>query len=438
MFVAADEHWQAQQVQRQLARRRSAIAEAWNLDDELVLVGAGSPVVIPGRRDRTYRFHAHLEYLYLTDRERPGGVLAYDPKDGWVEFVPPVTRRELLWEGAAAADAPAGTTPVERLAGWLAERKARPVASLGAEVADAPQHDHALSEQLRRELNRLRRAKDELELDRMRRAERATAAGFAKLVALIEPGRSERQLQIELEAEFFRNGADDVAFDTIVASGPNAAVLHFPPTHRPLQAGELVLVDAGAEYRAYDSDVTRTYPVTGVFTAEQRALHGVVLRALAAATERCLPGVEFRDVHRTAQLVIAEGLRDFGLLRGRPESLVESEAVSVFFPHGVGHLVGLGIRDASEILPGRARDEFPPLRLDLPLLQGYVTTIEPGIYVVPALLHDEELRRTHRKTVAWEKADAMIGFGGIRLENNILITAEGHEVLTADVPLSRT
>jgi Xaa-Pro aminopeptidase len=422
-----------QQVELQLARRRTALADGWNLSDEIVLIGAGSPVTIPGRRDRTYPFHAHLEYLYLTDRERPGGVLAYDPKEDWVDFVTPVTRLERLWEGAAE-DEPIGTS-TDELAGWLEARAGRPVACLGASFEQAPPHDEALSEQLRRELNQLRRAKDELELERMGFAERATAAGFARLLELIEPGRTERELQIELEAEFFRHGADDLAFDSIVGSGPNSAVLHFPPTHRRLQPGELVLVDAGAEYRGYDSDITRTYPVSGELTPEQSELHAIVRRALENATERCLPGTEFRDIHRSAQLTIAEGLADLGFLRGTPETLVESEAVSVFFPHGVGHLVGLGIRDASEALPGRERDEFPRLRLDLPLLPGYVTTIEPGIYFVPALVHDSEFRAKHQQEVNWEKTEAMIGFGGLRIENNVLVTDEGYEVLTADVPV---
>jgi Xaa-Pro aminopeptidase len=432
---ASDEQREAQQVERQLARRRLALADAWDLTDEVVLVGAGSRITIPGRGDLTYPFHAHLEYLYLTDRERPGGVLAFDPDEGWDEFVVPITRAERLWEGAAASE-PAGTTAIDELPDWLAKRKGRRLALLGAPIDEAPDHDEALSGELRRRLNHLRRPKDELELERMRRAERATAAGFARLAELIEPGRTERALQIELEAEFFRRGADGVAFYTIVAGGANSAVLHFPPGDRRLQAGELVLVDAGAEYRGYDSDITRTYPVTGDFTAEQRELFGIVERALEEATKRCLPGTEFRDIHRCAQLVIAEGLADFGLLRGRAEDLVASEAVSVFFPHGVGHLVGLGVRDAGEALPGRERDEFPPLRVDLPLLPGYVTTIEPGIYFVPALLHDAGFREKNRDDVNWHKAEAMIGFGGIRIENNVLVTEDGYEVLTADVPLT--
>ena len=361
-------------------------------------------------------------------------MLAFDPSEGWVDFVTPVTRAERLWEGAEEGD-PVGSTPVDELPDWLAKRAGRPVALLGAPFDEVPPHDEARAGELRRRLNHLRRTKDELELERMRFAERATAAGFAALVRRIEPGRTERQLQIELEAEFFRQGADHVAFDTIVASGPNSAVLHFPPTHRKLQGGELVLVDAGAEFHGYDSDITRTYPVSGELTAEQRALYDVVKRALEEATKRCLPGTEFRDVHRTAQLVIAEGLAELGLLRGRAEDLVESEAVSVFFPHGVGHLVGLGIRDAGEALPGRERETFPMLRVDLPLLPGYVTTIEPGIYCVPALLHDAEFREKNGDEVNWDRAESMIAFGGIRIENNVLVTEDGYDVLTADVPV---
>src|SRR5438067_1241599 len=155
MFIAGDENWQAQQVRRQLARRRSALVDAWNLADEIVLIGAGARVPIPGRRDRTYPFHAHLEYLYLTDRERPGGVLAHDPGEGWIDFVTPVTRQERLWEGAADGE-PVGATSIDELAGWLGKREGRPVALLGASFEQAPAHDEELSEQLRRELNQLR------------------------------------------------------------------------------------------------------------------------------------------------------------------------------------------------------------------------------------------------------------------------------------------
>jgi Xaa-Pro aminopeptidase len=256
-------------------------------------------------------------------------------------------------------------------------------------------------------------------------------------VALIAPGLSERKLQIEIEAAFLRNGADGVAYETIVGGGPNSAVLHFPPTSRAVGDGELVLIDAGAEVRGYASDITRTYPASGSLTPEQEALHTLVAASLTAAIEQCRPGTEWLDVHATAAGVIADGLVDFGLLRGDPDALVESGAVTLFFPHGIGHMVGLGIRDAGEVLRGRAgtRPGFPPVRVDLPLEPGHCFTVEPGIYFVPALLQDEERRRKHAGAVDWDRADRMLDFGGIRIEHNVLVTDEGSEILTADVPL---
>jgi Xaa-Pro aminopeptidase len=459
----------------QLKRRRRAVAELWNLDDQAVVIGAGEPVPIPGRGDRTYPYRAHSEYFYLTDRERPGGVLAYDPDEGWIEFVRPVSREELLWEGAPSDGQPG--VALDELDAWLGRRRqqGRPVANLGAPIPGAtaapdqtvagqtvagqtvagqtaagqtgagqtvagqtvrdPTVRDVIAE-LRRALNHVRRQKDPVELERMRAAERATAAGFAAIVPLIAAGRTERDIQIELEAEFFRHGADHLAFDTIVASGANSGVLHFPPTGRRLGDGELVLIDAGGEVRGYASDVTRTYPVSGSFTPEQAALHDLIDRAGQAATSRCRAGTEFRELHRTAALVIAEGLVDFGLLRGQPETLVQSGAVTLFFPHGVGHMVGLGVRDAGEVLPGREPEPgLPGLRADLPLLAGHVVTIEPGLYFVPALLADPDTRARLRDQVNWERADELTGFGGIRIENNVLVTDDGHEVLTGDIPI---
>jgi Xaa-Pro aminopeptidase len=413
-----------------VARRRRAVADAWELTDQVVLIGAGERIPVPGRADRTYPFRAHSEYLYLTDRERPGGVLAFDPEEGWVDFVTPVTREERLWEGAR--DEQHGR-PASELERWLAERRDRPVVWLGAPSAGArPAPDEALARDLRYGLNEIRRRKDEVELERMRVAERATRAGFAAIQPLLSPGRTEREVQIELEAEFLRNGADSLAFDSIVGGGPNSAVLHFPPSGRPFADGELILIDAGG----YASDITRTYPASGSFTPEQAELHALVRKACLAATARCTPGTEWRDVHRTAALVIAEGLADFGLLRGEPESLVERGAQSLFFPHGIGHMVGLGIRDAGEVLKGRPeRDEFPRLRMDLPLLPGHVVTVEPGIYFVPALLGDAGFRQRYRDAVAWDRAESLLGFGGIRIEDDVLVTDGAPEVLTADVPV---
>ena len=426
---------EAPAIERELLRRRAAVAAEWDGVDALVLIGAGEPVGRPGRDDVTYRFEAHSEYYYLTDHDRPGGVLAFDPDEGWVEFVAPITAAERLWEGAPADPPPGPTT--QDFKAFVERRGQRPTAWLGS-APSGVRTDDGLAAELRFGLAAVRRRKDAVELGRMRIAERATSAAFAVAVPLLREGVSEREVQIELEAEAFRHGAETMAYATIVGGGVHSAVLHFAPSGRRFAQNELVLIDAGAQYLGYASDITRTYPVDGRLDPAQQEMHAVVHRAEQLAIARCEPGVEWREVHLTAALAVAEGLTAYGLLRGEPESLVESGAVSLFFPHGVGHLVGLGVRDAGGT-PLRERRNaprpYPNLRIDLPLEPGMVVTVEPGVYFVPTLLTDPENRRRHRDHVNWDRVDRMLDFGGIRIEDNVLVTSDGHEVITADVPL---
>jgi Xaa-Pro aminopeptidase len=429
--VTAEEPHDA--VTEAIERRRRAIEAEWNELGAVVLIGAGDPIPIPGRADRVYPFLAHSEYFYLTDRQRPGAVLAYDPQEGWSEFVRVFSADERLWSGEVSDGV---ATPVSELGPWLEERRGRRVAQLGAPIPNAPS-DAAVAGELRTRMDRVRRRKDALELARMRRAADATRAGFTAVVPFIAPGITERALQIEIEAEFLRHGADTVAYDSIIASGPNAAVLHHLPTQRPLRAGELVLIDAGAECRGYDCDVTRTYPVSGDFSAEQADVYALVLQAQRAAIGRCRAGVEYRDIHLAAALDVAQGLVDAGFLRGNAADLVEQGASALFFPHGIGHMVGLGVRDAGGYLPGRSRSEAPALRflrIDLPLEPGHVVTIEPGVYFPRRVLEDPEIRRQHRDTVVWNRVDKLRGFGGMRIEDNVLILDGGNEVLTRAIP----
>lgn len=422
-------------IERAIERRRAAVAASWQGRDEVVLIGAGELILRPGRDDAAYRFEAHSEYFYLTDRNEPGGVLAFDPADGWTDFRTPITVSDRLWSGAPSDDLKGPTT--EQLPAWLEARASRRVVWLGSAAQDA-QVDSELAQDLRFDLSAVRRAKDQVELARMRAAEQATRAAFDVAAPLLTEGVSEREVQIELEAEAFRHGSEAMAYDTIVGGGVNSAVLHFMPTSRRFCAGELVLIDAGAQCRGYASDVTRTYPVGGTFAGAQQEIHAVVRSAELAAIERCRPGVEWRDVHLVAALSIAAGLAAMGLLRGDPESLVESGAVSLFFPHGIGHLVGLGVRDAGGTPLRERRDApkpYPNLRIDLPLDPGFVVTVEPGVYFVPAILGDPESRRQHRSAVDWDAVDRLLGFGGVRIEDNVLITETGHEVITGDIPL---
>lgn len=416
-----------------LCARRDRAASAWCLSDEVVLIAAGEPIPKLGYGDQCHRFAPHPEYYYLTDRTRPGSVLAFDPHDGWCEFEPLVTEAETVWEGRDPA--PHGR-PLAELADWCERRTGCSIANLGCPLNDVT-GDATLTARLREALTHARRPKDAVEVERMRRAAAATAAGFARLPEIIRPGRTERQVQIELEAEFFRAGGDRPAYDTIVGAGTNAAVLHFAPTSREIRDDDLVLIDAGAEVDAYAADVTRTFPADGQRRGFQADLYAAVLAAQTRAIERCLPGAEFRDIHLAAARDLAAGLVELKILRGAPENLVERDVVAMFFPHGLGHMVGLGVRDASGYLPGRQRSDRPGLnmlRCDFPLEPGYVMTIEPGLYFIPALLNDAERRSRYADAVDWQRVDRHMGVGGVRIEDNLLITDGPPDNLTAAIP----
>jgi Xaa-Pro aminopeptidase len=419
------------------AARRARVASALDLDPrrEFLLIGAGLPVPLPENTDQCYPFRAHAEYLYLTGLDGPGGVLAFDPAQGveagWASFVPELTEAERVWEGKTSRPG----RPLGELQPWLAAHADHVAAVLGEPVPGVP-GDPAAVARVRERLRHARRPKDEYELDLLRRAAAATAAGYAAVRPLICPGVTERALQIELETVFFRAGGTNTGYGTIVGTGPNAAVLHFAPTARAAREGEFVLIDAGAEVDRYVCDVTRTW-VAGAADPFQRDLWQVVRTTEERAIARCRPGVEWRDVHLGAAVDLTAGLVELGVMRGRPESLVEQTAHLLFFPHGIGHMVGLGVRDASGMAPGRERSTDPALRTlrsDMPLLPGYVMTVEPGIYFIPALLNDQERRARFRDAVAWDRVDRLLEIGGVRIEDNVLVTTDEPDVLTAAIP----
>ena len=418
-----------------LSDRRARIAAALDLGDALLLVGAGEPVPLPEGSDQAYPFRAHAEYYYLAAQECPGGVVAFDPRDGeragWVSFVPDVTEGERVWEGRAQLPG----ASVATLEPWLTTRRGRPIVMLGAPLRGLPA-DETRTLRAREQLLHARRTKDAIEVALLRRTALATAAGFAKLRGLLRPGVTERALQIELEAEFFRHGGTRPGYGSIVGLGSNSAILHSTPSPRAAQAGDFVLVDAGAEIDRYMSDVTRTYAV-GTPSAFQRDLFQIVLAAEEHAIARCVPGAEWREVHLAAAVEMTAGLVSLGLMRGAAESLVEQEAHTLFFPHGLGHMVGLGVRDGSGLLPGRTkstRASLATLRMDLPLAPGYVVTVEPGLYFIPALLNDPVRRKRFRDCVNWPLAESHLALGGVRIEDNVLVTAGAPENLTSAIP----
>jgi Xaa-Pro aminopeptidase len=422
---------------KHLAERRRRIAEAIGLRDEILLIGAGEPVPLPEGSDQTYPFCAHSEYYYLTGIDSPGGVLAFDPRQRsskrWVSFVPDVTEAEKMWEGRTQLVG----SPLPRLEPWLGARRGRPIINLGAPLRGV-RSDEGDVARTREQFTHVRRAKDKVELSLLRRAAAATAKGFSAVRRHIRAGVSERALQVELEAEFFRNGADGVGYGTIVGSGPNAAVMHFSPSRRKIRRGEFVLIDAGAHVDRYVIDVTRTFVAGRKPTHFQRDLFSIVLEAERNAISRCLPGAEWKDLHLKAAIEMTDGLIEMKLMNGTAESLVDHGAHTLFFPHGLGHLVGLGVRDASGRYPGRPKDESPALRnlrMDLPLAAGYVTTVEPGLYFIPSILNDPKRRRKYRESVNWHRVENYVGCGGVRIEDNVLVTENRPEILTASIPI---
>ena len=405
----------------------------------VVLLGSGEMIPVPGQHDRVYPFMAHSSYYYLTEQQCPGGVFAIDLEEGdaWHAFAPEVTQAHRTWEGDVTWEG----APLAELGPWLARRRGRAVATLGCPVGDyGGGVDQKLSAELADALLHARRVLDEVEIDNMRNAAKATAAGHTYAHRVLTSGEAagmtERQLQVEIEAEFFRNGGDGTPYDTIVGSGPNAAVLHFAPGDRVIAKGECVLIDAGASHKRYAGDVTRTWPV-GAPSQGQRDIINVVIAAEELGLSMCRPGVEWHDVHRACSERVVEGLVGLGAISGDPAELVERGVAGLFFPHGVGHMIGLGVRGAGGRLPGRAPRQGPGgvgVRVDMPLEAGHGFTVEPGLYFIPGLIDAEATREKFADAVRWRVVDQFRKeIQGVRIEDDVIVQEGGCEVLTKGI-----
>lgn len=413
-----------------ISARRDRAAAALGDDAPLLLIGAGNPIPKPGGLDQTYPFLAHPEYYWLTESRRSGGVLAFEPSAGWTHFVRPVDAAERLWEGEPEAVEGIDSAQFED---WLKARGDRPIAVLGSPMPNLV-GDEALSATMRERLDATRRIKDAAELACVERAIRATAAGFARAREVIRPGTTERAIQIEIEAEFLRHGADGLGYGSIVGAGSRAAILHSTPGPTVVGPEDVVLVDAAGEVALYTADVTRTFSAGDKFTPEQQAIYDLVLAAELAAIAKCRDGVEWHDVHRVAAAELAAGLRDLGILKMAVDEALDSEAIALFFPHGIGHMLGLGVRDVGGRTPGREEGRKccgAKVRVDLPLRANFLMTVEPGLYFVPALLDDPVQREKFRDAIAWDTLDRWRKVGGVRIEDNVLVTTGEPQVLTA-------
>lgn len=259
-------------------------------------------------------------------------------------------------------------------------------------------------------LDDLRLVKCDHELGLIREACAITVAGHGAAAAAIGEGVGEWRIEAELERAFRARGATGPGFDSIVGSGSNACVLHYVKNEAVVPAGGLVLIDAGAEYGLYHGDVTRTYPAAGRFSGEQRAVYQLVDEARRAAIAQVRPGATVADVHEASVRVLGEGLVELGIVDGPTERVIEESSYRDFFPHQTSHWLGLDVHDPGDYARGGASRELVP---------GMVFTVEPGLYFRPALCEG--------------RAERWSGIG-VRIEDDVVVTPDGVEVLTADLP----
>jgi Xaa-Pro aminopeptidase len=265
-------------------------------------------------------------------------------------------------------------------------------------------------------LHPMRLIKTETELAFMRKAADISVQAHNLAKEITQPGTYEYEIQAEIEHIFAKNGGTP-AYPSIVASGVNSCILHYVENQRQMQDRDLLLIDAGCSYQYYNADITRTFPVNGKFTPEQKTIYELVLTAQLAAIDQVKPGNPYKQIHDTAVRVLVEGLMDLGLLKGDIEEIIKEEKYKPFYMHRTGHWLGLDVHDVGVYQWG----ENPQ-----PLQPGQVLTVEPGIYISPAIKPVEGQPEVDER---W------LGIG-VRIEDDVLVTPDGCEVLTAGVPKS--
>jgi Xaa-Pro aminopeptidase len=418
------------------ARRRDEFMRA--LGPRAVAV-IHSPPEARRNGDQHYRFRQSSDLYYLTGFAEPQATLVLRPgadAERFVLFVRPRDREREVWDGRRAG--------VEGAVAEFGADAAYPVAELDRRLPDLlagaadlcyglgydPGFDAVIARAIadlrlrerrgqrpprqvvdpRALLHELRLRKTPDEVATLRRAAAITAEAHIAAMSAAAPGVGEHELEALIEYTFRRRGGAGPGYGTIVGSGPNATILHYVDNDRALAAGDLVLIDAGCEYRFYTADVTRTFPVSGEFTPPQRRCYEIVLAAQEEAIRAARPGVTLDDLHRLCVDHLTRGMVDLGLLAGPAAARVDDEAYKAYYMHRTSHWLGLDVHDAGAY----TTEEGAPR----PLEPGMVITIEPGLYIAADA----------------ESAPPELRGIGVRIEDDLLITAGGCEVLTAAVP----
>ena len=388
--------------------------------------------------DVEHPYRQQSDLYYLTGFDEPESLLLLTNQHDAhqvVLFVRPKKREREIWDGPRAgvegaverfgADA---AFPIDELAKRLPDYIGN-VERLHYRLADNASADSTLFDclnQLRRgarrgvaapeaiidssvHLHEMRMRKSPAELATMREAAAITGEAHLRAMQLARPGLREFELDAELIHVYRKHGCERPAYESIVGSGPNATILHYRAGSRIMNDGELVLIDAGCEHEYYASDVTRTFPVNGRFSAEQRAIYEVVLRAQVAGIASVKPGVTLAEVHDCAVRTLTEGMIDLGLLSGDLDALIEEKKHEAFYMHRTSHWLGMDVHDVGRYYVGGKHR---------PLEAGFVLTVEPGLYI--AADHEEVDER-------WRGI-------GVRIEDDVVVTETGADLLTGGVP----
>jgi Xaa-Pro aminopeptidase len=389
--------------------------------------------------DTQYRYRQDSDFLYLTGFDEPEAIAVIAPahkEHKYALFVRPRDPEREIWDGRRAgiegarvefgADA---AFPISEFKEKLSDllngatnlyyRIGNGHAELDEAIVNRIKH---LREMGRRGMNapqaiidtstiihEMRLFKSEEEIDLMQRAADIASEGHIEAMKQTRPGMKEYEIEALVEYVFRKNGASGPAYNSIVGSGANATVLHYINNDATLADGDLLLIDAGAEYRGYASDITRTFPVNGRFTPAQRDIYDLVLKTQVACVEKVLPGANVDELKSYSIELLTEGMVRLGLLQGEPKKLIEEEKYKQFYMHGLGHFLGLDVHDV-----GRYQIKNEARRLE----PGMVMTVEPGLYVAPGTKDIPE---------------KYLGIG-VRIEDDVLVTEDGNRVLSSKAP----
>jgi Xaa-Pro aminopeptidase len=426
--------------QTEFARRRKRLMQ---------MMGKNAVAILPAapetkrNRDADYPYRQDSDFHYLTGFPEPEAVAVLAPSRKHGEYILFCRERDPLmetWHGRRAglegamktfgADDAFPIADIDDILPGLLESCERVFYAMGAntafdakvtgwvntlkEKARAGVHTPGEFVALDHLLHDMRLYKTPAEIGAMRKAAKISAAAHVRAMQVCRPGMMEYEIEAEYLHHYKRHGCVP-AYNTIVGGGENGCILHYTENNAPLRDGDLLLIDAGAENDLYAADITRTFPVNGRFSPEQKAVYEIVLEAQHAAIDKVKPGNHWNDPHEAAVKVLTRGLVKLGLLKGDVRTLIKDQAYRTFYMHRTGHWLGMDVHDVGDYKVGDAWRVLEP---------GMVLTVEPGLYIAPGT-------KVGKRAVAkkWQGI-------GIRIEDDVLVTKSGCEVLTRDVPKS--